>query len=316
MLHSLVSVFCLGLLWPVWAVGNACQLYQFPNSTFHDIENVAIRPNGQLLLNTITEPVTYILDPASSNPQATVLHRFDGYGGLAGISQLTPDVFALVVGNYSVSEFKGIPGSFSIWTINLTSGSPVVKKVTNIPEAQTLNGLTTVTSSLILVADSAVGSVYSVNIDTGAYSTTITDPRFQPSALFPLGINGIHTRGSTLYFTNSALGIFGKVPITSTGVATGAVSIIANASAGSSYDDFALDQFGSALITTHPYSIVKVVPAVGVQVTIANQTSIIQPTAAIFGNQLATKCTLYVVTAGRVTGFNIQSGQVLAVTVC
>jgi hypothetical protein len=209
--------------------------------------------------------------------------------------------FAVVVGNYSVSQYKGILGSFSIWTINLTSGSPIVKKVASIPDAQTLNGLTTVSSSLILVADSAVGAVYSVNI------------KFQPSAQFPLGINGIHIRGSTLYFTNSAQGTLGKVPITSSGAAARAISIVAN---GIAYDDFALDSAGNALITSHPNSIVEVVPAGGVQVTIANSTQIIQPTAAVFGNSPATQGTLYVVTAGQVSGSTIVSGQVLAITAC
>ena len=301
---------------PVYAAGNVKQIYQFPDSTFHDIENVAIRPNGQLLLNTITQPVTYILDPAASNPTATILHRFNGYTGLAGITQVTSDVFAVVVGNYSVSEFKGVPGSFSIWTINLTSGSPVVKKIASIPAAQTLNGMTTLSSSVVLVVDSAVGTVYSVNIQSGAYTRTIQDAKFQPTAQFPLGINGIHTKGSTLYFTNSAQGTFGKVPITASGTAAGVISIIANAPAGNFYDDFALDGIGNALITAHPSSIVEVVAGGVLQVTIANSTQIVQPTAAVFGNKPDTQCTLYVVTAGQVSGSTIVSGQVLAITSC
>ena len=316
MFHSIVAALGLGLLVPVCALQNVRQLYQFPNDKFHDIENVAIRPNGQLLLNTITEPVTYILDPASSNPQATVLYQFPGYTGLAGIAELSPDVFALVVGNYSVAEFKGIPGSFAIWTINLTSGHPVAKKVASIPEAQTFNGLTALSSSLILVADSAVGSIYSVNINTGAYKVTIQDAKFQPSSQFPLGVNGIHYKNSVLYYTNSAQGTFGKVPITSSGTASGPFSVIANAPTGSFYDDFALDMFGNALITAHSNSIVKVVPIGGAQITIANSTSIIQPTAAVFGNNAISACTLYVVTAGQVSGSTIASGQVLAVTAC
>lgn len=39
------------------------QIYQFSSCRFTDIENVAARANGQLLLNLITEPSTYYIDP-------------------------------------------------------------------------------------------------------------------------------------------------------------------------------------------------------------------------------------------------------------
>ena len=315
MFPRLVSLYHLGLLVSVHAAGNIRQIYQFPSTSFHDIENVGIRPNGQLLLNTITEPITYILDPAASNPTATVLHRFDNATGLAGITQVTPDFFAVVVGNFSVQALKGIPGSFSIWTIDLTKSAPAVKKITNIPEGQTLNGMTTVSSSLILVADSAAGCIYSVNIATGAYQKAIQDPLFAPNAAVPLGVNGIHTQGSTLYFTNSAQDIFGSVHITSQGTASGPASIIAHAPTGNFYDDFALDGSGNAFITAHSNSIVQVITAggAGAQFVVANSTQIIQPTAVVFGNAANTKCTLYVVTAGQPTTI---SGQVLAITAC
>ena len=318
MFRSLVPLFCLGALASVHAVGNIRQIYQFPSTTFHDIENVGIRPNGQLLLNTITEPVTYILDPAVSNPTATVLHRFDNATGLAGITQVTPDVFAVVVGSYDVQAFKGIPGSFSIWTLDLSKSPVVAKKIADIPEAQTLNGMTTVSSSLVLVADSAAGCIYSVNIATGAHQKVISDPLFAPNAMIPLGVNGIHTYGSTLYFTNSAQGVFGEVPITSQGTASGPSSIIAHAPAGNFYDDFALDGSGNALITAHLNSVVEVITVgkANTQIVIANSTQINSPTAAVFGNAASTKCTLYVVTAGQVIGSSIMSGQVLAITAC
>ena len=128
MFYNLRSALCLGMLASSSVSASVRQLYQFPNTTFHDIENVAIRPNGQLLLNTITEPVIYTLDPSASIPTAKPLHRFDNVTGLAGITEVTPDVFAVVVGNYSVQEFKGVPGSFSIWLVNLNCDTLMATK--------------------------------------------------------------------------------------------------------------------------------------------------------------------------------------------
>ena len=317
MLCNFLLFLLFGLLAPVYAQAAVRQLYQFPNTVFHDIENIAIRPNGKLLLTTITEPVLYTLDPSASNPIATVVHHFDGYSGLAGITEVSPDLFAVVVGNYSVAEFRGIQGSFTIWTVNLNPTTPVVKKVASLPAAQTLNGLTNLSSTLVLVADSAVGAVYSVDITSGASKITIQDAKFQASAYIPLGINGIHTRGSNLYYTNSAQNTYGMVPITAAGTAAGPASVIATGPVGTFVDDFAFDIAGSALITAHSTSIIEVPQfGGGFEYTVANSSQIVQPTSAIFGNKPSTLCTLYVVTAGQVTGTLIVSGQVLAVSVC
>ena len=79
------------------------QLYQFPNSTFTHIENVAIRPNGQLLLTIITEPCVYSLDPAASAPTPQLLYRFPSVTSMLGIAETSPDVFAVVAANYSIN---------------------------------------------------------------------------------------------------------------------------------------------------------------------------------------------------------------------
>ncbi|KAL2782999.1 hypothetical protein BJX66DRAFT_319326 [Aspergillus keveii] len=317
--NKLLPSFLLSLLAPALAEANVNirKLYQFPNDVFHDIENIAIRSNGHLLLNAITEPVVYTLDPRAATPTATPLHQFDGATGLAGITEVSPDVFALVVGNYSVHELKGIQGSFGIWKLDLTSGTPVVSKITSIPEGQPLNGMTTASENVVLVADSPVGIVYSVNINTGAYQVAIQDTQFQPppGSPFPLGVNGIHRRDGTLYFTNSGLNTFGKLPITAQGTAAGVISIIASAPANNFYDDFALDAGGNPWITLHPHALEIVRLPSGSHSIALNSTEVVHPTSCIFGNSCDTKRTLYVVTAGEETESHIISGQVFAITV-
>ena len=298
------------------------QIYQFSNSSFTDIENIAARSNGQLLLNLITEPSTYYIDPTSSNATAQHLYTFPNGTSLTGIAEYNPDVFAVVVGNYTIAKYAGLPGSFAIWSLDVRSpAAPVVKKIADIPEAHALNGMTAVKGSpgLLLIADSALGLVWSLNATTGTYQKAIQDPLLGPSGPFPLGINGLHVHKNTLYFTNSAQGFFGKVGITSTGDGVGNVTMIAEPSTGNIYDDFALDGQGNAWITNHPNALTEVT-AGGGQISIAgggNSTEFVQPTSATFGRgSLLEKCTLYVVGAGTNSNTTIISGQVVAVNVC
>lgn len=124
-----------------------------------------------------------------------------------------------------------VKGSFAIWKIDLSSGVPgTVTKVAPIPEAESLNGVTIVPGSVdtILVADSRLGGLWAVNINTGHYEMAFQSEELLPTSTFPLGVNGIHTHGSTLHFTNSAQRIYGSVPITAHGKIAGPVRIINN----------------------------------------------------------------------------------------
>lgn len=295
-------------------------IYSYPESPFTDIENIAVRSNGQLLLNYITSPSTYLLDVTESSPSPQLLYTFPDATSTVGIAEVTPDIFAIVVGNYSTATFQGTLGSFSVWTINLTNGVPgIVKKVASIPQAKSLNGATVLASNpnVVLVADSALGSIWSVNIDTGASSQVIQNDLLNASSTFPLGINGIKTRGKTLYFTNSAQKIFGSVPISDTlGTATGPVETIATLPANlTAYDDFALDGAGNAWVATHPSTLLKISPS-GEQSVVGGPDLAVfnDPTSAAFGRgSEAQKCLLYVVTAGE---NGKTSGQVVAVNTC
>ena len=299
------------------------QVYQFPNSSFTDIENVATRPNGQLLLNLITEPSTYYIDPMLEISTAKHLYTFPNGTSLTGIAEYEPDVYAVVVGNYSLATYAGVLGSFAVWSLDLRSPAlPIATKIADIPEAKALNGMTAVRGSpgLLLLADSALGLVWSLNATTGSYQKAIEDPLLSPSRAFPLGINGLHVHKRTLYFTNSAQGLFGKVKITSEGKARGKAESLTTPFAGNIYDDFALDHQGNAWITNHPSSITKVTHRGKMQSSVAggiNSTQFLQPTSASFGRgSPAEECNLYVVGAGTETNTTIASGQVVRINLC
>ena len=55
----------------------------------------------------------------------------------------------------------------------------------------------------ILVADSAVGAVFRVDVRTGESQIVIQDPAMAPTPVAPFGIDGLRIRGGYLYYTNS-----------------------------------------------------------------------------------------------------------------
>lgn len=289
-------------------------VYQYPNEPYTDLENLAVRPNGQILLSTITSPTTQLLDPYAESPQPVLLQTYPGATSTLGIVQPQTDLFAIVAGNYS--GFLGVKGSFAIWTLDLREGLPgTVTKVASITEAESLNGASIVPGNqdLILVADSSLGAVFRVDITTGQYVEIERNALLAPTADFPLGINGIHMMGSNAYFTNSAQGIFGKIPFNSQGAPIGNASIIAHSlSPNLIYDDFAFDSSGNMYGADHPQELVKITQA-GVQTLIENSTTFDQPTSVAFGTTSGLTCTLYVVTAGTNA---TQSGAVLAIRAC
>lgn len=172
-----MSLACLAVValsaTPGCAYDSFSTVYHFPNTPYTDVENIAVRSNGQLLLNTITGSNTYLLDPSASSPTPQLLHTFAGASSSLGITETQAEIFAVVVGNYSQTTFAGVQGSFAIWTLDLRGGLPgVAKKVVSIPEAKALNGATTVSgnNNLILVADSGLGAIWRVDVSNGAYT--------------------------------------------------------------------------------------------------------------------------------------------------
>lgn len=262
------------------AVGAIKTLYEFQDTPYTDLENVGSRSNGHLILNAITAPKVYTLNPAASRPSPSLLYDFPGATSVLGIAQPSQDLFAVVVGNYSTATFQGIPGSFSIWTLDLTKDVVAVKQVSSIPQAHALNGMATLSgsSTKVFVADSSLGAVFSVDIESGDNRQVMQNEAFEPTSTFPLGINGIHSSGNTLYFTNSAAGTFGSIPIASDGTAAGSVETIARAPSGETYDDFALDSRRHAFIATHPNSVLEVASS-GTQSSVAQDSQFNNPTS-------------------------------------
>ncbi|KAK5696639.1 hypothetical protein LTR97_007943 [Elasticomyces elasticus] len=318
-------------------------VYEFPNTTW--VENLAIRPNGHILTTIIGLPEVWNVDPFSQT--AELVYTFpEPANSVLGITETEPDVFAVVVGFFNPATISGLKGSYSIWSIDLreehwgngphhhhqppsNDTKAQVNKITDIPSAVFLNGLTTLPSShgeLILVGDSFQGVIYSVNLRTSAFAIVLDEPEFKPlpTALFLLGVNGIHVsaKGDYLYFVNSfQVPLLGRVPITDKGTASGPVEIVVSETdflrnEGFQADDFALDAENTAWIAGNPSGYLLKITSDGnvTEVIGGNSTLIAGDTAAAFGRGRQSDV-LYLVTNGGLayTADGVVGGKVVAV---
>ncbi|KAM7186293.1 hypothetical protein V8F33_011889 [Rhypophila sp. PSN 637] len=304
-------------------------IFTFPRN--HFIENIAVRSNSQLLVTSMSVPHLFAIDPNAAVPNATIIHTFTNSTGLAGIAEITPDVFALVTGTWDLANTRAELGSLAVWKVNFNSlAGPQVSFLTQIANSTIFNGLVRHPTNprLLLAADSAIGAVWKVDLLTGTYGVAFSSPLLTPTGTamegLHLGINGLTARGNTLYFTNSAQKFFGKVTINWEGVPTGPIQIISNSTAAPGtpgnvvYDDIALDRKGKvAWIASHPdYAVgVRLNGNNHAQRVIQNSTLLLNPTAAAFGRgSRKEERTLYITNGGEFTPeFDLINEGVVAI---
>ncbi|KAF1844466.1 uncharacterized protein K460DRAFT_419368 [Cucurbitaria berberidis CBS 394.84] len=241
------------------------------------LENLYVRPNGQLLINSQSAPELYLIDP--THPEKKVLiHEFPntnpGLSGLGGIIETSPDTYAIVLGDLNHTTVSGFKGTFSVWTINLENypyEAPAVKKVASHPDWTFLNGLTRLEDpTVILGCDSFDGTVYRIDTITGDVSVTIRpdNTTIPPNGQqFFIGIDGIrvfkprHSKTTFLYYNNYVGQGYYRVPIDAyTGNSIGPVEVLAT-NLGLGLDDLEIDAYGASWISAaHANRIVRVGP--------------------------------------------------------
>jgi hypothetical protein len=214
-------------------------VYQFPAGTF--IENVAVRPNDNILAIANTSPLLYEIDP-DAGPGVTVAYDFSVAGNaLQSIVELYEDIFYIQV--VSCSILKNVTcseGSGRIWGIDFNHQPPKAHQVAQIPEAKFLNGVAVLNQDkgLIIFSDNTAGQFWTLNVYTAAYNLSIPDPLMNGNG--SRGINGVRVRNTDIWFVNSDTGTLQRLPVdTSNGVATGSVVTVAM---GLKPDDFELER--------------------------------------------------------------------------
>lgn len=314
-------------------------LFEFPKQSY--IENLAVRSNGQILISDLSTSQLYLFDPSVPGPsQPVVVHDFTESLGLAGIAEYQPDVFAVISGNSSFTSDIPSAGTWNVWSVDLRgvgissshgkpglTSPPVVKNIAHVKPAQFLNGISVLSQKdqTLLVGDVNGGVIWNLDIKTGHYEVAINNTFTQLYASPPFsasGVDGVHVRDNSVYFTNFGNGTFNKMPINSDGTSAGPVTTIAHIKGPlDQYDDFTFDCDGNAFVVTGGGNTIELISADGKrQVYFAgnlNSTAIAEPTSCAFGRGPHDKNVLYVVTAGGmetpVNGDIVIGGQLVAI---
>jgi hypothetical protein len=155
----------------------------------------------------------------------------------------------VVVGNYSFTTGT-VPHSYSVWKVDFGGPSPIITKITDIPKALNLNGMTSLLEypTTVLIAESTPGLVFRLDTITAEYEIAIQIPEMAPNpkGFAKVGINGLHTHGPYIYFTNSFNGLY-RILITPSGsVLPGDKAEFLGLGGANFLDDFALDKRGNA----------------------------------------------------------------------
>ncbi|KAL2069483.1 hypothetical protein VTL71DRAFT_14162 [Oculimacula yallundae] len=172
-------------------------IHQFPIGSW--VENLAVLSNGQILATLISEPSIYIIDPSTKITK--LLHSFEAEKAVFGITETTPSLFYLITSsNFSISPASLGAGSYSIYSLNLTSykfstnTGALISQIISIPESPFLNGLTTLSASrgLLLASGSIDGKVWVIDVKNKTSRILAQGTAFEspPGSRFA-GVNGI-----------------------------------------------------------------------------------------------------------------------------
>lgn len=310
-------------------------VYEFSQNYF--LENIAIRSNGGVLVTVHNRNELVYVDPhyppqqPKPAPAAAVIYRFDA--GVSGIVEVKHDQFYVSVGEI------GKQGTYGVYRVdmsgfasdshgNVTSNADV-EKIATVPDALFLNGsaLLSREKGIILLADSIVGAVFSLDVKSGKVKTWLKDSQLEKVTENPMmpGVNGIKIHNGHLYLSNTDAKTFLRAELLLSNSSSSSSSSSSNnnttessehttaaaAAAGKveivqrklNADDFAFDEDGSVYLTTHVYeSVVKLDAADGKKrSTVAGGLGDIVcagTTAAAFGRTDRDRTSLYVTTHG------------------
>lgn len=192
-------------------------VYGFEQETW--IENLRVRENGNVIITRFdNHPRLYEIVPSDKHPKPRLLAEFPQFTrdkSLAGITEISPDVFAFIVGptRYDQSNHTLVVrgGIIDIYTIDLNLEDPQAQLLATI-NGGFANGFSTLPGTPYgLVGDSINGVIYRVNFDTGETEVAIEDVLLSPpiNATLDIGVNGlqINEKGTIAYFANSARGL-------------------------------------------------------------------------------------------------------------
>jgi hypothetical protein len=291
-------------------------IFEFSKGTW--LENLASTRNGTILTGTLGGAAAelHLIDPFSSSlsttsANSTIIQIIPNVNSILGIAEYETDIFAILASNYT-STAGIVAGSASIWSIDLRDIASGVKakKITDLSDSKGPNGMATLNSGTVLIADSFADHIFKVDVHTGKSEIVLEDPSLVSNASLPLGIgaNGLKVVNNNVYYTNLQLALVGRVPVDpTTGHATGAFTTLAtNLTA---VDDLAVTDDGVAFVA-RPYA--KVIEKISLNGTVTHladghkkkQSAVSGATSVVLGRTSRDRGVVYIATMGGKTGEN------------
>ncbi|KAJ4381413.1 hypothetical protein N0V86_003764 [Didymella sp. IMI 355093] len=306
-------------------------VYQFPAGSGAWVENIAERPNGQLLITRMFTPELWLIDPSTGSAQ--LVYSFPDANSVTGITPTgNADEFAVAVGNVDGATFTPEAGSWSTWKVRLHGSKATASLITKLPKAKFLNGMGFFhagKSKGLLITDSVVGGIWAVDLATGANSLALQDDTMlaPAGATFAVGIDGFRIKGKSIYYTVFAGGVLRRIDVEfpsaadlAAGTATlkqTAVEELANT--GGAFDDLDVAADGTVYVTTNPENTVVKVAATGGKPTLVagniGSLALAGASSALFSKVAAN--VLYVTTSGGVAapvnGTLSEAGKIMKI---
>lgn len=220
---------------------NVTALHTFPYPSW--LENLAIRSNGEILTSRLDTPILYEVNHLTGDAVEVATWNASEHAGALGISEGAEDVFYVILAAFfDQATFVKTSGVNSIFKVDMSTFSlsddgsvetnATVTHLTDIDEADFLNGMATLDDGHIYVSDVYSGVIYLVDVSTGDYQVAVNDTLAKFSvdgeaASTNLGSNGLKVRDGYLYWTNTARGFLARIPVGTDGFPTGDSAIVA-----------------------------------------------------------------------------------------
>ncbi|MBW4522491.1 MAG: gluconolactonase [Scytolyngbya sp. HA4215-MV1] len=252
---------------------------EFPPNTF--LESIAIDPSNTLFVTSHFEGKVFRIAPDGKS---------EIYAAIAGKATglvLTPEGNLLLTG----WDEQNVCTVFQITT------DGTVSILVQIPDAIFLNGITPLTATSYLIADSYRGAIWQLEVIEPKVSVWLEHSllaRSSPDKELP-AVNGLKRWGKSLYASNTEKQLVIRIPI-SDDFQPGEPDIFISRV---NLDDFAFDLDGNLYGTTHVFnSVVKISPEGQVTILAQAEAGMVGSTALAFGQAVDDRTGVYVVTNG------------------
>ncbi|MDZ8262393.1 gluconolactonase [Nostoc sp. ChiQUE01b] len=251
----------------------------FPVNTF--LENLAIAPDGTIFVtNHEVGKIVRISPDGNQQIHATVEGKVSGLAFAAN--------GGLVATGWNAD---------SIPVISLVANDGTVETLLKLPDAIFLNGITPLSGTQYLTADSYRGAIWLIDIAQPRASIWLEHPmlaRSNSENIIPAA-NGLKRFGDFLYVSNTEKMLLLRIPV-DTAARPGEPEIFVEQT---NIDDFAFDVEGNLYGATHIYnSVVRIASDRSSTIIAQAEAGVIGSTAVAFGQTQSDRTAIYVVTNG------------------